>query len=80
MVSIADSLSACSWMEPAVLSNTVTAPSMLYSSVMSCMRRCASFMACTDFSSPSCRIFPWTRSSSTFSRPRELSPRSLAAL
>ena len=34
IVSMAESLSACSWIDPAVLSNTLTAPSMLYSSVI----------------------------------------------
>ena len=77
---LAVSLSACSWMLPAVLSKTADAPSMLYSSVICCIFFWAAFISCIALSSPSLRIFPSTRSSSTFSLVRALSARSLAAL
>ena len=59
IVSMAESLSAWLWIDSAVLSKTFIAPSMLYSSVIACMRFWASFMALIDFSSPSCRILPF---------------------
>jgi hypothetical protein len=80
MVSMAESLSACSWMDPAVLSNTFIAPSMLYSSVIDCIFCWAAFMAWMALSSPSWRILLWMRSSSTLSLPRALSARAFDAL
>ncbi len=67
-------------MVPAVLSKTETAPSMLYSSVIDCIRRWASFISWTAFSSPSWRILAWTLSSSTLSLARAFSARAREAL